>query len=59
MPGRSGLESVPYDAPVIARVVLTLGDTPIGADVDDVSSGGMADVVVLDDFLYSEPQPLR
>ena len=38
---------------------MTLGDAPIGAGVNDVSSGGTADVVVLDDFLYSEPQPLQ
>ena len=58
-PDEYSLVGVSFDAPVIARVVLTLGDTPIGPDVDDVSSGGIADVVVLDDFLYSEPQPLQ
>jgi hypothetical protein len=50
---------VQFDRPAIARVVLTLGDAAPAAGVNDVSSGGTADVVVLDDFLYSEPQTVQ
>jgi hypothetical protein len=50
---------VQFDRPAIARVVLVLGDAAPGAGVNDVSSGGTADVVVLDDFLYSEPQTVQ
>jgi hypothetical protein len=44
--------------PIIARVRITLGTGAIGAGVKDVSAGGAKDVVVLDDFLYGEPQPI-
>ena len=57
-PDEYSLVGVTFEEPIIARVVLTLGEVPIGAGVDDVSNGGGGDVVVLDDFLYSEPQPL-
>jgi len=57
-PDEYSLVGVTFETPVIARVVLILGDTPIGAGINDLSSGGTKDVVVLDDFLYSEPQPL-
>src|SRR6476661_352027 len=55
-PDAFSLVGVQFDRPAIARVVLTLGDAPLGAGVNDVSEGGTNDVVVLDDFLYSEPQ---
>lgn len=38
----------------IARLVVTLGDAALGPD--DVTQGGTADVVVLDDVIYGEPQ---
>jgi hypothetical protein len=57
-PDEYSLVGVSFEEPVITRIVLTLGEVPIGAGVDDLSSGGGGDVVVLDDFLYSEPQPL-
>jgi hypothetical protein len=57
-PDPFSLVGVSFDHPVIARVVLTLGEAPIGAGIDDLSSGGLVDLVVLDDILYSEPQPL-
>jgi hypothetical protein len=40
------------DAP-IARVRITSGDTAPGPD-----DGGKHDIVVMDDFIYGEPQPL-
>ncbi|HEY8256358.1 MAG TPA: hypothetical protein VIG08_01760 [Gemmatimonadales bacterium] len=48
---------VKYDSVAVARVRITLGQGPIGAGINDMSAGGTADLVVLDDFLYGEPQP--
>lgn len=45
-----------FDSPVVARVRLTVGDGPIGPDAFDVKAGGDRDLVVVDDFLYGEPQ---
>ncbi len=45
--------------PVVARVRIVLGTGEIGVGVRDVTAGGASDIVVLDDFLYTEPQPLR
>jgi hypothetical protein len=53
------LVGVTFDQPVIARIVLMLGEAPIGSGINDLSSGGLVDLVVLDDILYSEPQPLQ
>jgi hypothetical protein len=58
-PDGFSLVGVTFDQPVIARIVLTLGEAPIGTGINDLSSGGIVDVVVLDDLLYSEPQPLQ
>jgi hypothetical protein len=55
-PDEYSFVGVTLEEPIITRIVLTLGEVPIGPRVDDVSSGGAGDVVVLDDFLYSEPQ---
>jgi hypothetical protein len=41
----------------IARVRITLGTGAVRSGLKDISSGGTIDAVVLDDFLYSEPQP--
>jgi hypothetical protein len=53
-PGDAGLSflGVVFDSPVVARVRITTGDTRPG--VDD----GARDVVMMDDFLYGEPQPI-
>jgi hypothetical protein len=42
---------------IVARVRITSGTGALGAQAQDVSSGGIADLVVMDDFLYSEPVP--
>src|SRR2546426_2016331 len=47
-----------FDAPVIARVLITSGDAALSATITDVSAGGTTDLVVMDDFVYGEPQPL-
>ena len=39
----------------ITRVRITSGTAAIGAGVNDVSAGGTADLVVMDDFIYGEP----
>ena len=48
---------IKFDSPIIARVRITSGNGALGAQAQDVSSGGAADLVVMDDFLYSEPVP--
>jgi hypothetical protein len=45
-----------FEAPIVARVRITSGNTPIDPTVDDnVSAGGNRDIVVMDDFIYGEP----
>jgi hypothetical protein len=46
---------VAYDQPIIARVRITLGTGALASTVNDVTSGGTADVVVLDNLIYGEP----
>lgn len=46
---------VTFEQAIIARVRITLGTGALGANVNDVSAGGTADVVVLDNLIYGEP----
>jgi hypothetical protein len=48
---------VKFASALIARVRITSGAGTLGAQAQDVSNGGTADLVVMDDFLYSEPIP--
>ena len=48
---------VAFDRPLIARVEVVSGEAALGAGVNDVSEGGLYDLVVTDDFLFGEPQP--
>jgi hypothetical protein len=50
---------VKYDSVGVARVRITLGERSLGAGIADVSAGGRFDLVVVDDFLYGEPQPAQ
>ena len=46
-----------FASAIVARVRITSGTGALGAQAQDVSNGGAADLVVMDDFLYSEPVP--
>jgi hypothetical protein len=50
-----------FDAPIVARVRITSGDTPIGADVTDNVNGygKKRDLVAMDDFIYGEPRHIN
>ncbi|PTL84242.1 hypothetical protein [Vitiosangium sp. GDMCC 1.1324] len=50
---------VVFDQTVVARVHITSGDAALGAGVKDVSAGGTADLVVMDDYLYGEPKRIQ
>ena len=47
---------VKYDGAVVASVKITCGNGMLGAGVNDVSGGGAADLVVVDNVIYGEPQ---
>jgi hypothetical protein len=47
---------VVYDRPLVARVEVTSGESPLAAGADDLTDGGAHDLVITDDFLYGEPQ---
>jgi hypothetical protein len=47
---------VVFESPIVARVEITSGQRALGADVQDLSDGGNLDLVVMDDYLYAEPQ---
>lgn len=46
-----------YDRPLVARVEVTSGEAALAAVTDDLTDGGVHDLVITDDFLYGEPQP--
>jgi hypothetical protein len=41
---------------IIARARITLGTGALGVGVEDISAGGAADLVVLDNLIYGEPR---
>jgi hypothetical protein len=47
---------VTFSDAIIARVRITLGTAALGAGVNDVTAGGTADLVVLDNLIYGEPR---
>jgi hypothetical protein len=47
-----------FATPLVARVRITSGDAALNTTITDVSAGGINDLVVMDDFVYGEPQPL-
>lgn len=48
-----------FDEPIIARVRIIAGEAPLAPGVYDVSAGGAADLVVMDNFLFGEPRALN
>jgi hypothetical protein len=48
-----------FDSRIVARVRITSGDTPLGANVEDnvKGAGQKRDLVAMDDFIYGEPRP--
>ena len=50
---------VVFDSPLVATVRIMSGQRALGADVQDLSDGGNLDLVVMDDYLYAEPQAIR
>ena len=47
---------VTFDTSQVTRVRITVGTAALGAGVMDISQDGVNDLVIMDDFLYSEPQ---
>ena len=43
----------------VTRVKITSGNKTLAPGVKDVSDGGSADVVIMDDFFYSEPNSIQ
>src|SRR5262245_33112025 len=50
---------VAFDQKIVTRVRIVAGTGALGAGVKDLSEGGRADLVIMDDFLYDEPQAAR
>lgn len=46
-----------FDSAIVARVLITSGEGALDATTQDLSAGGTKDLVVMDDFVYGEPQP--
>jgi hypothetical protein len=49
---------VKFDAAIVARVRIVCGNGMLGAGTNDLSDGGNVDLVVVDNFIYGEPQPV-
>jgi len=47
---------VTFTDAIIARVRITLGTGALDANINDVTAGGTADLVVLDNLIYGEPR---
>jgi hypothetical protein len=59
-PGGFSFIGVAYPSSVVASVDIRSGRGALGADIDDVSDrnhGRARDLVIMDDFIYGEPQP--
>ena len=50
---------VVFDAAIVARVTIAAGEASIDAGLQDLSDGGLRDLVVTDNFLYGEPRALQ
>jgi hypothetical protein len=56
----TGLSFVGFRFPqaIVARVRITSGTAAVAAGVRDLTSGGTADLVTMDNFIFGEPAPL-
>lgn len=50
---------VTFEGKIVTRVRITSGRAAVIAGSRDVSGGGANDLVIMDDFLFDEPQPVR
>jgi len=50
---------VTFDGKIVTRVRITSGRAPVLPGSKDVSAGGASDLVIMDDFLFDEPQVVR
>ena len=59
VPGSLGLSflGVAFQGATCSRVTLICGQATIAGANNDVTNGGTDDIVVVDDFIYGEPQP--
>jgi len=48
-----------FSEAIVARVRITLGTGALGGTVNDISAGGTADLVVVDNFFYGEPRLIQ
>ncbi|HSD31973.1 MAG TPA: hypothetical protein VLB49_08695 [Gemmatimonadales bacterium] len=46
-----------FPSPIVSHVRIISGDAALNATITDLTAGGTADLVVMDDFVYGEPQP--
>jgi hypothetical protein len=47
-----------FPASVVSHVFIISGDSALSATTNDVTTAGTKDLVVMDDFIYGEPQPV-
>ncbi len=59
LPGAQGLAflGVQFQGASCRGVTLVTGEAPLSGADNDVTNGGVNDMVVVDDFIYAEPQP--